>query len=212
MHTSCRGSSVHTTRPTHSACFFAPHPLQRGSRHRAASVNSICTSHCQTLIAALTTCHFKHHPTPPHASLPLPPPGHFWYHYLDLFASRLLNVGSPSFLAAKVAADTLIMGPLYVVAFYAWGCALIDGSGFEGFKHKITKVGIHTCLNLFQRMPRCCWQWVACVGQGTLVGCDTLSAARRGGGRARQGRHCAVPVRLLLCSRCCSDSGESSLT
>ncbi len=43
--------------------------------------------------------------------------------------------------AAKLIADTLIMGPLYVVAFYAWGCALIDGSGVEGFKKKITQVG-----------------------------------------------------------------------
>jgi hypothetical protein len=68
------------------------------------------------------------------------PVGHFWYHQLDVVCGRLLATGTPGFLAAKLIADTLIMGPLYVVAFYAWGCALIDGSGLEGFKKKITQV------------------------------------------------------------------------
>ncbi|PNW78760.1 hypothetical protein CHLRE_09g389208v5 [Chlamydomonas reinhardtii] len=72
------------------------------------------------------------------------PVGHFWYHSLDVVCARLLTAGSPSFLAAKLIADTAIMGPLYVVAFYAWGCALIDGSGVEGFKKKITKDFIPT--------------------------------------------------------------------
>ncbi len=190
-----------TTRPTHNACVYAPHPMQRGSPHRAAPGNPICTSYCQAVIAALTTCDFfKHHPTPPHAALPWPPPGHFWYHYLDLFASRLLSVGTPSFLAAKVAADTLIMGPLYVVAFYAWGCALIDGSGFEGFKHKITKVciGILTGLILFQRTPRSPGTWGACLRQGTPVGCATLSAAGRGGTGGAPGRGKSVKPRQAV--------------
>ncbi|KXZ54269.1 hypothetical protein GPECTOR_5g358 [Gonium pectorale] len=67
------------------------------------------------------------------------PVGHFWYHSLDAVCARLLGAGSPAFLGAKVLADTMIMGPLYVVAFYAWGCALIDRSGLEGFKAKITQ-------------------------------------------------------------------------
>ncbi|PNH07347.1 Protein sym1 [Tetrabaena socialis] len=67
------------------------------------------------------------------------PVGHFWYHNLDVVCAKLLPAGSPGFLAAKLAADTAIMGPAYVLAFYAWGCALIDGSGLEGFKAKITQ-------------------------------------------------------------------------
>ncbi|GIL58952.1 hypothetical protein Vafri_13955 [Volvox africanus] len=72
------------------------------------------------------------------------PVGHFWYQQLDVVCAKLLAAGSPSFLAAKLIADTVIMGPLYVVAFYAWGCALIDGSGIEGFKKKITQDFIPT--------------------------------------------------------------------
>lgn len=68
------------------------------------------------------------------------PVGHFWYQQLDVVCAKLLATGSPAFLAAKVIADTAIMGPLYVVAFYAWGCALIDGTGMEGFKKKISQV------------------------------------------------------------------------
>lgn len=62
-----------------------------------------------------------------------------WSGHADTDSSclRVLLVLPP---AAKLIADTAIMGPLYVVAFYAWGCALIDGSGVEGFKKKITKV------------------------------------------------------------------------
>ncbi|GLC42064.1 hypothetical protein PLESTB_001064100 [Pleodorina starrii] len=71
------------------------------------------------------------------------PVGHHWYHQLDVICAKLFGSG-PAFLAAKLIADTAIMGPLYVVAFYAWGCALIDGSGLEGFKKKITQDFIPT--------------------------------------------------------------------
>ncbi|GFR47713.1 hypothetical protein Agub_g9467 [Astrephomene gubernaculifera] len=67
------------------------------------------------------------------------PVGHFWYHQLDQICSRLLRSGTPAFLAAKLIADTAVMGPLYVVAFYAWGSAFIDRTGFEGFRTKIVK-------------------------------------------------------------------------
>eukprot|EP00195_Chlamydomonas_chlamydogama_P009999 CAMPEP_0202906670 /NCGR_PEP_ID=MMETSP1392-20130828/39933_1 /ASSEMBLY_ACC=CAM_ASM_000868 /TAXON_ID=225041 /ORGANISM="Chlamydomonas chlamydogama, Strain SAG 11-48b" /LENGTH=189 /DNA_ID=CAMNT_0049595297 /DNA_START=112 /DNA_END=681 /DNA_ORIENTATION=- len=72
------------------------------------------------------------------------PVGHYWYLTLDQVVSRLFRPASPAFLAAKVIADTAILGPIYVMAFYAWGAMTIDGSGWQGFKEKLTKDFIPT--------------------------------------------------------------------
>ncbi|KAG2488896.1 hypothetical protein HYH03_012526 [Edaphochlamys debaryana] len=72
------------------------------------------------------------------------PVGHFWYSGLDATVARFLTPGTAAFIGTKILADTLIMGPAYVILFYAWGCAAIDGSGVEGFKKKITQDFIPT--------------------------------------------------------------------
>uniref|UniRef100_A0A7S0RWM4 Peroxisomal membrane protein MPV17 n=1 Tax=Chlamydomonas leiostraca TaxID=1034604 RepID=A0A7S0RWM4_9CHLO len=67
------------------------------------------------------------------------PVGHFWYQGLDIMASKLLKPGTGPFLIGKVVADTFILGPLYVIAFYAYGSYFIDQTGWQGFHSKITK-------------------------------------------------------------------------
>lgn len=67
------------------------------------------------------------------------PVGHFWYQGLDSWIARAFRIGTPSFLAAKVFADSAILGPIYVIAFYAWGAFTIDRVGFEGFKEKLAQ-------------------------------------------------------------------------
>lgn len=65
------------------------------------------------------------------------PVGHYWYITLDKLCTRLVPGGGPSRIATKVLIDTAAMGPFYVSAFFAWGCALMDGSGWEGFTRKM---------------------------------------------------------------------------
>lgn len=59
------------------------------------------------------------------------------YAGLDVVCRSLLKAGSPAFLCAKVAADTLLFGPIYILAFYAYGCYVIDGTGWQGFTHQV---------------------------------------------------------------------------
>ncbi|WIA10259.1 hypothetical protein OEZ85_010458 [Tetradesmus obliquus] len=65
------------------------------------------------------------------------PVGHFWYINLDKWCARAFPGGGAKFIAAKVLLDTAAMGPFYVAAFFAWGCALIDFSGMAEFKRKM---------------------------------------------------------------------------
>lgn len=65
------------------------------------------------------------------------PVGHFWYLAIDRWCSRLFPGGGPAFIGTKVLVDTVAMGPFYVAAFFAWGCALIDHSGLPEFKRKM---------------------------------------------------------------------------
>ncbi|KAJ9516839.1 hypothetical protein QJQ45_027262 [Haematococcus lacustris] len=74
------------------------------------------------------------------------PVGHFWYLGLDVAARKLLSPGTARYVGAKVLADTLILGPIYVLAFYAWGSFVIDGSGWSTLKDKVTKDFIPTYL------------------------------------------------------------------
>eukprot|EP00775_Hariotina_reticulata_P011000 gene11000-11154_t len=65
------------------------------------------------------------------------PVGHFWYINLDKLCSRLIPAGGPAFIGTKVLIDTAALGPFYVAAFFAWGCALMDGTGMPGFQRKM---------------------------------------------------------------------------
>lgn len=65
------------------------------------------------------------------------PVGHYWYITLDRWCNTIVPGGGPIFIAAKVAIDTAAMGPFYVSAFFAWGCAFLDGSSWNGFKRKM---------------------------------------------------------------------------
>eukprot|EP00877_Chromochloris_zofingiensis_P012735 jgi/Chrzof1/7715/Cz02g34010.t1 len=65
------------------------------------------------------------------------PIGHFWYIWIDRFCARLFPLGTPQFIASKVLLDTACMGPLYVAAFFAWGCTFIDGGGWQEFRKKM---------------------------------------------------------------------------
>jgi protein Mpv17 len=56
---------------------------------------------------------------------------------------------TPAFLVAKILVDSFVFGPIYLLAFYAWGSALIDRTGVEGFKAKITQDFVPTmCAEL----------------------------------------------------------------
>ncbi|GAX80564.1 hypothetical protein CEUSTIGMA_g8001.t1 [Chlamydomonas eustigma] len=72
------------------------------------------------------------------------PVGHYWYLGLDGWCAHAFRPGTPIFLAAKIAADQVILGPIYVLAFYLWGALMIDNTGFEGFKKKMKKDFIST--------------------------------------------------------------------
>ncbi|KAI8476925.1 MAG: hypothetical protein J3K34DRAFT_381933 [Monoraphidium minutum] len=65
------------------------------------------------------------------------PVGHYWYLGLDAACGRALAPGSPAFIALKVMLDTAFMGPFYVSTFFAFGCAAIDGGGWDEFKRKM---------------------------------------------------------------------------
>ncbi len=70
------------------------------------------------------------------------PVGHHWYEYLDkAVAARVPPQAGASgrlrFILTKVAADTAVLGPLYVVAFFLFGAVAIDGSGWAGFTSKL---------------------------------------------------------------------------
>jgi len=62
------------------------------------------------------------------------PVGHYWYLGLDGWCAYAFRPGTPIFLAAKIVADQVILGPVYVLAFYLWGALMIDNTGIEGFK------------------------------------------------------------------------------
>ena len=48
----------------------------------------------------------------------------------------MFSSGSKRFLAAKILLDSAVLTPIYVLAFYAWGAFVMDGTGWKGFKDK----------------------------------------------------------------------------
>lgn len=64
------------------------------------------------------------------------PVGHYWYIGLDWFCASIFLPGSKRFLAAKILLDSVVLTPIYVLAFYAWGAIAMDGTGWKGFTDK----------------------------------------------------------------------------
>ena len=113
--------------------------------------------------------------------------GHFWYLALDENCLKIASAGSARFLATKVAIDSLVLGPLYVLAFYAFGSIAIDMSGWEGLKKKvqqdflatyIAELAIWPAFQLcnFARIP--VRHQLLAVNSMTLVDATFLSWAR----------------------------------
>ena len=65
------------------------------------------------------------------------PVGHYWYIGLDWFCASVFLTGSKRFLAAKILLDSVLLTPVYVLAFYAWGAIVMDGTGWKGFTDKV---------------------------------------------------------------------------
>jgi protein Mpv17 len=64
----------------------------------------------------------------------------------DKVCGQIFLPGTGRFLAAKVLADTFILGPIYVIAFYAWGSYMMDRTGWAGFSSKMTQDFVPTYL------------------------------------------------------------------
>lgn len=65
------------------------------------------------------------------------PVGHAWYKWLDSAAARFFPPGSPAFIGAKVVVDTAVLGPFYVLTYFAFGSAFIDQAGWKDFETKM---------------------------------------------------------------------------
>uniref|UniRef100_A0A6U1JZS1 Protein Mpv17 n=1 Tax=Tetraselmis chuii TaxID=63592 RepID=A0A6U1JZS1_9CHLO len=71
-----------------------------------------------------------------YAGMCIAPFGHFWYLGLDVVAARLFAVGSAANVAAKVAADSLVYGPLHVALFFGF-MEIAEGNGLSGAAKKL---------------------------------------------------------------------------
>ena len=56
--------------------------------------------------------------------------GHGWYVWLDRFAKRRFRIGSPGFIATKVALDEGVFGPIHVLGFFAY-MTLVEGGSWQ---------------------------------------------------------------------------------
>lgn len=65
------------------------------------------------------------------------PLGHFWYLGLDRAARALFRPGGTAFIAAKVAADTLVFGPFHVVGYFV-AMQLGLGGSLHDAAHKVS--------------------------------------------------------------------------
>ncbi|KAL3161885.1 hypothetical protein ABBQ38_008974 [Trebouxia sp. C0009 RCD-2024] len=64
------------------------------------------------------------------------PLGHFWYQKLDQVVSSWLQPSTTAFIAAKVAADTLIYTPFNVGLFFTW-ITVVEGGTWTEVCHKL---------------------------------------------------------------------------
>ena len=56
------------------------------------------------------------------------PSGHMWYEFLDRAMTRLFTPATWRFIAAKIAADSVVFGPLHFSAYFAWSTLLRGGT------------------------------------------------------------------------------------
>lgn len=68
------------------------------------------------------------------------PVGHLWYESLDYVVSKRLNLqaGSVRFISAKIIADTLILGPLHLLAFLTY-MGVASGKNLEEVKGMLSR-------------------------------------------------------------------------
>ncbi|KAH7435005.1 hypothetical protein KP509_06G044700 [Ceratopteris richardii] len=68
------------------------------------------------------------------------PVGHWWYESLDYVVSNQLNLppGSIKLMSAKLAADTLILGPVHLLAFLTY-MGVASGKNLEEIKEMLRK-------------------------------------------------------------------------
>lgn len=71
-----------------------------------------------------------------YGALAVGPFGHAWYIGLDRAARRFFVPGSPTFIAAKVLADTGIFGPLHVAGYFTF-YTLVEGGGLPDVAAKL---------------------------------------------------------------------------
>lgn len=112
--------------PTAAKPAKGPHP--KSAEVEAATISSLSQLDIDWKRAVLTGLF---------GALFVGPVGHYWYMAIDRWCSKLAPARGPVFVASKVTVDTVAMGPFYVSAFFAWGCALMDGSGWTGLQHKM---------------------------------------------------------------------------
>lgn len=75
-------------------------------------------------------------------------------------------------LTSQVAVDTAVMGPFYVSTFFGFGCAFIDGGGFDEFKRKMRTDFVPTLA-----LEICVWPFVQVGG---CVRCGNVRVWGRG--------------------------------
>ncbi|GBG61420.1 hypothetical protein CBR_g20451 [Chara braunii] len=68
------------------------------------------------------------------------PVGHRWYERLDLIVTQnlLLRPNTINFIAAKLLADTLLFGPIHLVAFFAF-TGLAEGKAVSQVKREVVR-------------------------------------------------------------------------
>lgn len=65
------------------------------------------------------------------------PVGHLWYEGIEKVCRKLVPAGGVRFLATKVILDSAIMGSVYVIAFFGFISLALEGTGLDGFYHKM---------------------------------------------------------------------------
>ncbi|MEW5298347.1 MAG: hypothetical protein WDW38_000920 [Sanguina aurantia] len=74
------------------------------------------------------------------------PIGHVWYASLDTLCARFGAPGTLRLMVAKVIADNIIYGSLYIAAFFAFGVTVIDRQGMSEFVARMRSDFLPTML------------------------------------------------------------------
>ena len=62
--------------------------------------------------------------------------GHLWYENLDFAVRRFFTAGTRKFVASKVLADSVVFGPVHIIAFFTF-VSLAEGGSMEDALEKI---------------------------------------------------------------------------